>query len=209
MRKHFFNAAALVTALCSLATSASAEEILLEGTRPKVTVHSAERLSGEIKRQFAYFRKNADFYGALYVNRAEDVAGEFWDTRNIALAKQSAQKSCRLKSQDQSLCELYATVGPRNPANGTGATLSQSGNRTFKKYQSLQKAGKFGAFATTGYGSPGYSWGYSTEVEARASAIRGCESGLEKIYKNTSAHLVQNVMDKKRDTCRVIHVSKP
>lgn len=209
MRKHFINATVAAAAFFSMTAGVFAEEILLEGFRPKLAVHSEERLEGEVKKDFAYFRKHADFYGALYVNRKEDISAEFWDTRSMELAQQSARKSCQLKSQDPSHCELYATVGPKNPATGTGLTLSQTGNRLFKKYQQLQKDGKYGAFATTVFGAPGYSWGYDSEVEAKASAIRGCESSVENISNKTSAHLVQNIMKGEGDTCRVIHVTKP
>ncbi|MCB4454704.1 hypothetical protein [Leisingera sp. McT4-56] len=209
MRKHFLNAAVIVTALSSITTYALAEEILLEGTKPKVTVHSEERLKGKVKKQFTYFKKNADFYGALYLNIQEDVGGEFWDTRNMELAKQTARKSCHLKSQNPSNCQLYATVGPKSPSNGKGITLSQAGNRLFRKYQMSHKDGTFSAFATTEYGAPGYSRNQHSEIEARATAIRFCEQSVEQINKNTGAHLVQNVMSDESGTCRVIHVTKP
>ncbi|WP_152615677.1 hypothetical protein [Leisingera sp. ANG-M1] len=209
MRKHFIKAALTTAAILAAAIGAQAGEILLEGSRPKLTVHSEQRLRGELKKEFAYFKKNADYYGAFYINRQEEITGEFWNTRNMELAKQSAQDSCRLKSKTPSHCELYATVGPKNPAVGTGTRLSQSGHRLFKEYQRTQKDGKFGAFATTKYGHPGYSRGLSSEVEARATAIRYCEKSVQGMNENTSAHLVQNVMAGRGQECQVIHVTKP
>ncbi|MBY6067547.1 DUF4189 domain-containing protein [Leisingera aquaemixtae] len=208
MEKHFLKTALTTAAFLSVSVGAWAEEILLEGFRPKLTIHSDERLKGGVKREFGYFKKNADFYGALYVNLQEDIAAEFWNAPNMAMAKQSAKKSCVLKSQDPSLCKLYATVGPKHPATGEGITLSQTGNRYFKKYQQSQKAGKYGAFATSGYGAPGYSWGYASEIEAKTSAIRACESKVEQMNSDTSAHIVRNVIEAEDLTCRVIHVTK-
>ncbi|UWQ27959.1 hypothetical protein K3555_03545 [Leisingera sp. M527] len=209
MKTYLFSAAVAATALFSNSTDVQADEILLEGHRPKLALHSDLRLRGDVKKRFAYFRKNADYYGALYVNSQEDISGEFWDTRNLALAKQSALESCRLKSENPSHCALYATVGPKKPSSGEGIRLSQTGNRLFKEYQRRQKDGKFGAFATTKYGHPGYSRNLSSEVEARATALRYCEKSVNGINANTSAHLVQNVMAGKGQECHVIHVTKP
>ncbi|AHD02856.1 hypothetical protein METH_03200 [Leisingera methylohalidivorans DSM 14336] len=209
LKKYFMSVAVAGTALFFNSTDVQAGEILLEGHRPKLTLHSDLRLRGDIKKQFSYFKKNADYYGALYINSQEDIAGEFWDTRSLALAKQSALKSCRLKSEDPSLCALYATVGPKKPAAGDGIRLSQSGNRLFKEYQRTQKDGKFGAFATTKYGHPGYSRNLSSEVEARATAIRYCRKSVKGVNANTSAHLVQNVMAGSGSKCSVIHVTRP
>lgn len=91
MKKHFTTAALAAATFFATAAIASAEEILLEGFRPKLTIHSDERLKGDVKKEFAYFRKNAVFYGALYVNLQEDLAAEFWNATNIELAKQSAR----------------------------------------------------------------------------------------------------------------------
>ncbi|WP_291738097.1 hypothetical protein, partial [Leisingera sp. F5] len=112
--RHFLSGlAAAATVLFSTTCATQAEEILIEGTRSKLSINSDIRLTGDMKKSFAFFKKNAEFYGAMFVNPPEDLVGAFWNTSSLPLAKHYALKSCQSKSRTPSSCQAYATVLPK------------------------------------------------------------------------------------------------
>ncbi|MCF6430830.1 hypothetical protein [Leisingera sp. MMG026] len=209
MTRFIAGIAAIATVLFTNTASLQAEEVLLEGYRSKVTVHSSFRLKGDAKKKFSSFKKHADFYAAMFVNLEEDLVGSIAETTSLELAVYYARKSCRLKSQRPSQCKLHATITPKKPAADDGTTLSQHGNIAFRKYQQRQVKGKYGAFAMTENGDTGHVWNRDTEIEATAGALKFCRQGVSNTARDNTAFFVQNVIEQKRDNCRVIHITQP
>ncbi len=121
----------------------------------------------------------------------------------------NALKLCQLKSQNPSNCELYATVRPKSPTTKQGMTLGQSVNIRFNRYRTKHRNGKFGAFAATANGSSGYSWDYDSEVGATTAAISACKENVENMAEQTSALILDSIIDKNGHTCNVIHITRP
>lgn len=195
--------------LFTAATVVQAETILIEGTRSKLSINSDIRLTGDMKKSFAFFKKNAEFYGAIFVNPAEDLVGAFWNTTSLSLAEHYALKSCKSKSRTPAGCQHYATVIPKKRQQGAGRTLSQSGNLTYAAYRKRQVKDTYGAFAITENGDSGFSWNAPTEIQAEAIAMELCAENVRANNRDASAHVLKNVLEAKRSKCRVVHVSHP
>lgn len=194
---------------CAAAQAAAAETIVLDGTKSRTTVVSKVKLTGSMKTSFGFFKKNADFFGAFYINPAEDVVGGFWNTTSPGLADEYARKSCAAKSRTPSACQLYARVEPKTPAKAAGRHLSQSGNLSWAAYRQRQASGTYGAFAWNENGDIGFSWAGATEQGARDTALKLCRKDAAETNAAASALIRDKVLDPAKSACRVLHVTHP
>lgn len=141
-----------------------------------------QKLSKEQKQGFNNFRKNKTYFGAYYVS-LDGTEGFFVKNFNsLEIAKRAAKKGCEIVSMGSN-CRLYAVMVPKGiDPNGDAEGLGAEASRAFAlDYPAQQIAGTHGAFAISRAAVFGYSFGWDSRAEARATAVSYCQAGVAKL----------------------------
>lgn len=187
----------------------TAQSISVQSNRNTVETIEDFPLRGDARRAFKRFRRKADYFGSIYVNRHERLAGSFWSVNSIELADYYARAACQAKSQKPKNCVLYARVTPKDfTAREEGKTLSRAANMDFKEYLRLQNKDRFGAFAVSDNGAVGYSWAEASRKRAEDQALKRCAKSARKMMHDTEKLLRPVVASPSRHGCQLLHRSE-
>ncbi len=177
------------------------------------------KLSRDQKNNLRGFRNTKRYFGAFAINPQSDIS--FWtrDFSSLNAAKKSALKGCEIYSKndendnpaDTKKCLLHTISVPKgisvNDDNAMG--LSSSALKSFNgRYQSKQKANKFGAFAHNQGPNFGMSWNYKSEAEARETALSYCEAGVARDRTQFDSEARAFAKSTGFDKCEIVHVIK-
>lgn len=187
----------------------TAEDVMPQSNRSKFEQLKDFSLKGDAKSSFRQFRRKAEYFGSIYVNRPERLAGSFSNVNSIELADYYARAACHAKSKNPRHCVLYARVTPKNfTAPENGETLSRDANSEFKEYLRLQNGKRFGAFAVSDNGAVGYSWAEPSRDFAEKEALKRCAKSALKLMRDVPKLLKPVVAAPSRQGCRLIHLSR-
>lgn len=208
--------------LSSLVLSSGANALSIYGERSVIQRTSSSVQSSKLDKLYSEFRKKADYFGALAVDESGASVNAIWNLNSKDEAIRVALQMCKIDlsmNQVAGKCSLYAIAVPRgyNEDNTISSTLSKQ----FRRYQSKQEAGKFGAFAVA-KGTPTYgnAWGYGSKRAAERRALRECEDAIfESHYgipkrgrKNLKGVLALQYRANEKlnyHKCRIVHLSVP
>jgi hypothetical protein len=186
----------------------TAGSITAQSNKSKIEQINDFSLKGQAKADFKKFRRKAVYFGSIYVNRPERIAGSFWNVNSTELADHYAQASCQAQSKNPDFCVLYARVKPKNYIEDEKTnTLSRESNIAFKEYLRLQNGDRFGAFAVSDNGAVGYSWAESTRAMAIDEALKKCAKSARKLMRDTPKLLRPVVAAPSRHGCRMVHLA--
>lgn len=198
-----------LTCVCVLSlamSNASAQAVVTHSN--KSTLHQIKdfELRGDARSGFRQFKRKAEYFGSLYVNRPERIVGAYENANSVRLADEYARAACRAQSRKPEYCILYARVLPKNFTPQVAVeTLSRSASKEFREYSKLQNKGRFGAFAVSDNGAVGYSWAEPSPKDAEAQALKRCAKSARKVMRTTSETLQPIVASPARQGCRLIH----
>lgn len=167
---------ALAGAVLLAALAPAHAEIRIFPEAARVGTVAGLELSPEQRRYYRQYRKNASYFGAFYIAPGTDFFGDTVNYHSFDTAKAAAQKICELASGGKD-CTLYAVTYPAgvDPNAKDLRGLSQPAAKDFTGiYQRSQEPGRYGAFAVNGAFGYGQSFGWSSEAEAKASALNFC-----------------------------------
>ncbi|MDA5558335.1 hypothetical protein [Shimia sp. MMG029] len=186
----------------------AAQSVAIQSNRSKLEQIKDFSLKGEARSEFKEFRRKSEYFGSIYVNRPERVAGSFQNTNSVELADYYARAACQVKSKRPQNCVLYARVKPRKykPTKNT-QTLSREANIEFKEYLRLQDRKRFGAFAASDNGAFGYSWAEASWKEAEQEALKRCSKSARKLMRKTPKLLRPIVATPSNHGCKLVHKS--
>lgn len=188
--------------------TASAQEIATQSNRTKIEMVKTFDLRGDARGAFRQFKRKSDFFGAIYINRPERLAGVYSNANSPWLAETYAQTLCHKKSRNPDYCVLYARSLPKNyDPTAFAITLSHTANKEFREYLKLQNKKRSGAFAISDSGAVGYSWAEASTQVAQEQAIRRCAKSANKSLRDTQESLAPLLSSPARLACRVIHTS--
>lgn len=185
---------------------ALSQDIAVQSNRSRIEMVKDFDLKGNARSEFRQFKRKAEFFGTIYVNRPERTAGAYWNANSFALSDEYARELCHLRSKNAEYCVLYARMRPKGYAPSTsGVTLSRAANKEFREYRKLQNESRFGAFAVSDNGAVGYSWAEATAFAAEEEALRRCQKAARKIMRQTPDELKPIISRPERQGCRMIH----
>ncbi len=166
-------------------------------------------LKGDARSAFRKFRRKAKYFGSIYVNRPERLAGSFSNVNSSTLADYYARAYCQAQSRNPKYCVLYARVVPRNyDPSDPGITLSREANKEFKEYLRLQSNDRFGAFAASDNGAVGFSWAEASRDIAEREALKRCSKSTRKLMRDVPKMLRPLVALPSHHGCRLLHMSR-
>ncbi|MFY0618434.1 hypothetical protein [Shimia sp.] len=190
------------------AASGLAQEVVQQSNRSVLVEIKNFALKGDARSDFKQFKRKTEYFGSIYVNRSERLAGYYSNANSIVLADFYARAACHAQSKNPKYCVLYARVLPKDfEPQSFGETLSRTANKEFLEYQRLQNNDRFGAFAVSDNGAVGYSWAEATRKVSEDQALKRCAKSARKILRNTPDHLLALVSSPGRQGCRLIHWS--
>ncbi len=198
---------AALLAVCLISASvARAQDVAAETTRNILQATSTTELRDTAKSEFKAFRRKADFFGAIYINLTEDIAGAFWSANLLAVAEENARAACRVKSENPDGCVLYARVVPKNfDPMSDKIPLSRISTKEFREYSRLQNTDRFGAFAVNDNGAVGFSWAEASPGWAEDEALKRCAKSARKLLRKTPDILEPVVSLPNKQGCRLVH----
>lgn len=199
----------LIAAL-TLSAGGAQSEVQTFGNKVRLVKTSTVKLTKKQKIGLSDFRRNKAYFGAFYINTAEDTG--YW-VRNFHVlenAKKAAKTGCRYYSKiSKDTCVLYALILPRDmdPATKNAAGLSQGSLKFFEgKYRKKQARAKqpYGAFAINGANNSGAAWGKETAAEARSTALAWCEAGAARLKAQLNIFGRKWAEKSGMDRCRIV-----
>lgn len=198
--------ALVLFASIALSQTASAQEVAKQSNRTKVEMVKTFDLRGDARGAFRQFKRKSDYFGAIFVNRPERLAGVYSNANSPWLAEAYAQTLCHKKSRNPDYCVLYARSLTKDYEPAAFAiTLSHSANKEFREYLKLQNKKRSGAFAISDSGAVGYSWAEASTQVAQEQALRRCAKAANKALRETQDALKPLLSSPARQACRVIH----
>ncbi|CUH54265.1 DUF4189 domain-containing protein [Shimia marina] len=201
-----FLALTLMCVFCLPVSQGKAQDVIIHSNRSVLQQVKDFELKGDAKSGFRQFRRKAEYFGTIYVNRSERLTGSFSNANTKFLADYYARAACHAQSKNPQYCVLYARVLPKDyDPNAQGETLSRDANKEFQEYSRLQNKGRFGAFAASDNGAVGYSWAEASKSAAEKHALKRCAKSARTILRKTPDHLKPAVSSPARQGCRLIH----
>lgn len=201
--------AALFLAVCTLAPQAHADRLELFGPAVTVGVVQGLTLSPAQKEGLRHFKRQKSYFGAMYVSQDGKSYQHYFNWHSLKRVKQATRQSCEQLSQDT--CVLAAVSVPKgldpNMPDLTG--FGSSAAREMIDYRTQQVAGTYGAFAVSGSAHEGYSYGWDSEAEARATAIAYCQIGVVKDLAPLGIEGRKFAVKQGYNICRVTHITTP
>ena len=205
MIRHYL---AMLSLLVTPAMPVMAQDIAVQSNRSRIQMIKDFDLRGDARSEFRQFKRKGEFFGAIYVNRPERLAGAYTNANSTFLADAYARTLCQVRSKNPDYCVLYAFMLPKNyDPMISGVSLSRAANKDFREYRSLQNSDRSGAFAVSDNGAVGYSWAEASPEKAASEALRKCAKSARKILRKTPEDLKPIVSIPSRQDCRLIHQS--
>lgn len=200
----------VILAICLLPPAGflAAGSLTTQSNKSKLDQVNDFSLKGQAKVDFRKFKRKAVYFGSIYVNRPERIAGSFWNVNSVALADYYAHAACQAQSENPQYCIPYARMMPKNfVPNENKVTMSRESNIAFKEYLKLQNGDRFGAFSISDNGAVGYSWAESTRSRAIEEAQKRCAKSARSLMRETPKLLRPVVAAPSRHGCRTVHLS--
>ncbi len=174
------------------------------------TVSTGELTRGQ-KVGLRKFKGDRGYFGTFYVAQDNEAWYFVSNFHALSAAHKFARKGCEIMAKG-SPCTLYAISFPTgaNP-NDTGLSgLSWKAAKDFKRrYARDQTSDGFGAFAVSGGGEYGGSYGWSDEILARDRALASCERSAAKTLQSIPRALKDWTRQNNISECKVVDVYRP
>lgn len=193
-----------------------AQNIDLTLTGKQVILHVDVQMSRSQKRALSRFKKKANFYAAVAMNRSDlsdSATGAVWNVNNLKEAQKMAMRSCQVKTTQPEQCVLVASIVPVNrsqkPSRVTLTFKSLGRFQLFLDAHMVKYFTHFTAFAANETWGWGASVSTSSMADAKKKALGYCQKRAQKSGKNRSEKWRKAVIDPRKNRCKILHTLKP